>query len=178
MVGQERSLIYLRMKIRHIYHPQNIDNPDQWFLCNCLIGAQPYRDIGEPIELHDELVPDWSKNLTNEELVSLDLIQEKYIRIILEWIDGQNIIQAYIDGGYEDSERSILNKISIYPPQNIVWNSSYIDPLISVNVRNMYLVAETGSKVVIYGSWESIFINPSQPLPKAILKPISLETLE
>lgn len=166
------------MKIRHVYHPQNIGDLDHWFLCNCLIGAQPYRDIGEPIELHEGLIPDWFKNLSDEELIKLDLIQEKYVRIILEWANSQNITQAYIDGGYENSERSIMNEVGIFPPQVIVWENSYINRLMSVNVRNVYLVTETGSKVAVYGSWDSIFINPSQPLPESILKPVTLHDLE
>lgn len=160
--------------MRHIYHPNTISRNKDWLLCHVTIGSVPCDKNDQILEINETILPSWYKNLNEEKLGHIDALQDEYVKSILEWIDSQEIITAYLDGGYEKKEQELLKQENIVTPGFIQWKSSYIELLPSINIRNLYLISKTGSEVIIYGSWETIFVSPAIPLPEILTRPIKI----
>lgn len=166
-------------KARHVYHPRDIGSPEDWYICHATIGALPYNEAGQPISA-DEILPEWYRDLSEEVLEKVDDIQNRYASDLLKWIDLLGVDKAYFDGAYEKKEATVSQLLKLNGAGFFEWNGDFINPLLTVNLKNLYLVSNRKASIIVYDSWDTIFVQElGSKLPSHLKEPyISPEILK
>lgn len=144
-----------------VYHPQDIEPNTQWFLCNALLGASDYEKLGKPLAFSKDLGPEWYKEIEDETILKQIWNQEdSYVTDLLSWFDKKGITDFYFDGAQQTDENWFMHKYQTEDNGGISsWRSSMISDLLKVNINNVYLRAADGSQLIVYETWETVFVD-------------------
>jgi hypothetical protein len=168
-------MIFKKHKPYTIYHPNDLGNPANWLMCNALIGAVSYKELGSPIEFGEAIAPKWYTDLKDDNQDDLEYVwskQEEYLAGILSWIASKDITRCIFHGAYDNDEAWFHQKYTPSEDGSISWQSELAEDLTSVNVDNMYIEAEDGTLLVAYGTWDSLFVqDPTGTLPEIFKAP-------
>src|SRR5687768_2266187 len=104
-MGSIHKMIFKRKKQNRLYHPQDQGEPKDWLMCNALIGAQSYAELGSPLDFNDEIAPSWYVQLRDEKkLEKIWRAQEAYVTDLLRWLDSKDVTEVFFDGAYQKDE--------------------------------------------------------------------------
>jgi hypothetical protein len=160
-------------RIKNAHTPKNFSPPEDWQLCNALIGAKSFIEAGEPIEFDEDLMPEWYAKLEDyDQLQKVWIAQEQYVNSLFVWMETKGATDAYFDDAHEADEAWLLEKYSIQSTGKFDWQPGMGSDLLKVNARNMYVRAVDGTMLLQYGTWETIFImDPANTIPAELRQP-------
>jgi hypothetical protein len=161
----------------NLYHAQDIKPIKSWLMCNALIGAKDYAELGRPISFSSEVAPHWYTELKDE--TTLQVVwdkQDEYLKELLAWIETKEIIEVHFNGAVQNDEKWFKKKYKFEDDSDALeWVHELIDDLPRVNVQYLFIRTTNNTKLIAYESWDTIFVDDvDNELPAKLKEAYSL----
>lgn len=156
-------------RYRPVVLPSDIaDSP--WYYYSAFTGITTLDPDSVPLS-HEDLFPEWYRSLEHQDpknptVLRVDELYDGAREAVLRSVVQHRVRLFYGLFSPSRAEYAIFRRYALDVPNGWQrWDKSYLDILLQVNVDNLMLQTATGEMLIVYESWDQLFITSPILLP-------------